>query len=112
MVQAYEGPRADVLTGARKRREKPPAIVEGVTGRAKADAAKVRPAQVRSPRGHAARSTARVRAPWLAGASQGDGPAQKHVHWVIRTPNGNGYGGGVSRQVQGRTRVGAALSSG
>ena len=32
------------------------------------------------------------------GAKQGDGPTQKHVHSVIRTPNGNDYGKELLRQ--------------
>ncbi|MFG2798455.1 DUF3500 domain-containing protein [Streptomyces pseudovenezuelae] len=121
-VQAYEGLRADVLTGAQKK--KLLAIVEAFTGRAKADAAKVRLAEVRSHladtyvtwAGGTADDSAfyvRVHSPvvWVEvdcqgpgplagayGASQGDGPTQKHVHSVIRTPNGNDYGKELIRQ--------------
>ena len=92
--------------------------------RAKADAAKVRLAEVRAHlsdtyvtwaggTGDSDAFYVRVHSPgvWVEvdcqgpgplvgayGASQGDGPAQKHVHSVIRTPNGNDYGRELIRQ--------------
>jgi hypothetical protein len=121
-VQAYEGIRGSALTGAQK--AKLLAIVEAFVGRAKADAAKVRMAEVRKHlddtfatwSGGTADDAAfyvRVHSPvvWVEvdcqapgplagayGATQGSGPTQMHVHSVIRTPNGNDYGKELLRQ--------------
>jgi hypothetical protein len=121
-VQAYEGLRADTLNAAQKK--KLLGIVEAFVGRAKADAAKVTMAEVGKHladtyvtwAGGTADDSAfyvRVHSPvvWVEvdcqgpgplagayGASQGDGPTQKHVHSVIRTPNGNDYGKELLRQ--------------
>ncbi|WP_330462167.1 DUF3500 domain-containing protein [Streptomyces sp. NBC_00775] len=99
-------------------------IVEAFVGRAKADVAKVRMAEVRKYiddtyvtwAGGIADDSAfyvRVHSPvvWVEvdcqapgppagayGASQGSGATQKHVHSVIRTPNGNDYGRELLRQ--------------
>jgi hypothetical protein len=81
------------------------------TGTAKAGTAKVRLAEVRShlsgtyvtqAGGTADDSAFYVRGEvgcqgpgplaGVYGANQGDGPTQKHVHSVIRTPNGDNYG--------------------
>ncbi|GHH26577.1 DUF3500 domain-containing protein [Streptomyces lanatus] len=121
-VQAYEGLRGDKLNAAQ--RKKLLGIVEAFVGRAKADAAKVRMAEVAEHlsdtyvtwAGGIADDSAfyvRVHSPvvWVEvdcqgpgplagayGATQGDGPTQKHVHSVIRTPNGNDYGRELLRQ--------------
>jgi hypothetical protein len=99
-------------------------IVEAFVGRAKADAAKVRMAEVRSHLGDTYVTWAggieddsafcvRVHSPvaWVGvdcqapgplagayGATQGSGAAQKHVLSNIRTPNGNDYGREFLRQ--------------
>ncbi|MFI9542670.1 DUF3500 domain-containing protein [Streptomyces sp. NPDC052016] len=99
-------------------------IVEAFVERAKADVAKVRREEVRRHlddtyvtwAGGTADDSAfyvRVHSPvvWvevdcqapgpLAGAydaTQGGAPTQKHVHSVIRTPNGNDYGKELLRQ--------------
>ncbi|MGW4026979.1 DUF3500 domain-containing protein [Streptomyces sp. NPDC005009] len=115
-VQAYEGLRCNTLDAAQ--RKKLTAVAEAFVGRAKADAAKVRLAEIRAHladtyltwAGGIADDAAfylRVHSPvvWIEvdcqgpgplagayGAAQGDGPTQKHVHSIIRTPNGNDYG--------------------
>ncbi|MGW0707573.1 DUF3500 domain-containing protein [Streptomyces sp. NPDC002643] len=121
-VQEYTGLRGNKLTGAQKK--KLLGIVEAFVGRAKADAAKVRMAEVRSHLNDTYVTWAggtgdddafyvRVHSPvvWVEvdcqgpgplagayGATQGDGPTQMHVHSVIRTPNGNDYGKELLRQ--------------
>ena len=121
-VQAYEGLRADGLNAAQKK--KLLGIVEAFVARAKADAAKVRMAEVRKHlddtyvtwaggTGDDDAFYVRVHSPvvWVEvdcqgpgplagayGATQGDGATQKHVHSVIRTPNGNDYGKELIRQ--------------
>ncbi|WP_406472468.1 DUF3500 domain-containing protein [Streptomyces sp. NBC_01615] len=121
-VQEYTGLRARVLNAAQKK--KLLGIVEAFVGRAKADVAKVRMAEVRKHiddtyvtwAGGIADDSAfyvRVHSPvvWVEvdcqapgplagayGASQGSGATQKHVHSVIRTPNGNDYGRELLRQ--------------
>ncbi|WAP54891.1 DUF3500 domain-containing protein [Streptomyces sp. S465] len=121
-VQEYTGLRGNGLTGAQ--RKKLLGIVEAFVGRAKADAAKVRMAEVRGHlddtyvtwaggTGDADAFYVRVHSPvvWVEvdcqspgplagayGASQGGAPTQKHVHSVIRTPNGNDYGKELIRQ--------------
>ncbi|WP_460068002.1 DUF3500 domain-containing protein [Streptomyces sp. YKOK-I1] len=121
-VQAYTGIRGNALTAAQKK--KLLGIAEAFVGRAKADAAKVRMAEIR---GHLddtyvtwAGGTGdddafyvRVHSPvvWIEvdcqapgplagayGATQGSGATQKHVHSIIRTPNGNDYGRELLRQ--------------
>ncbi|MFF4394035.1 DUF3500 domain-containing protein [Streptomyces sp. NPDC001480] len=95
-----------------------------MTGRAKADAARVRMAEVRAHlddtyvtwaggTGDTDAFYVRVHSPvvWVEvdcqapgplagayGASQGGTPTQKHVHSIIRTPNGNDYGRELLRQ--------------
>ncbi|WP_369263100.1 DUF3500 domain-containing protein [Streptomyces sp. R35] len=121
-VQEYTGLRARVLNAAQKK--KLLGIVEAFVGRAKADVARVRMAEVRKHiddtyvtwAGGFADDSAfyvRVHSPvvWVEvdcqapgplagayGASQGSGATQKHVHSVIRTPNGNDYGRELLRQ--------------
>ncbi|MFF1746401.1 DUF3500 domain-containing protein [Streptomyces mirabilis] len=121
-VQTYTGLRADVLNGAQKK--KLLGIVEAFVGRGKADAARVRMAEVRKHldntyvtwAGGTADDSAfyvRVHSPvvWVEvdcqapgplagayGATQGSGATQKHVHSIIRTPNGNDYGKELLRQ--------------
>ncbi|MFE2485285.1 DUF3500 domain-containing protein [Streptomyces mirabilis] len=121
-VQTYTGLRADVLNGAQ--RKKLLGIVEAFVGRGKADVAKVRMAEVRKYldrtyvtwAGGTADDSAfyvRVHSPvvWVEvdcqapgplagayGATQGSGATQKHVHSIIRTPNGNDYGRELLRQ--------------
>jgi hypothetical protein len=121
-VQAYEGLRGNTLNAAQ--RKKLMAVAEAFVGRAKADAARVRLAEIQahladtyvSWAGGTAADAAfhlRVHSPvvWIEvdcqgpgplagayGAGQGDGPTQKHVHAVIRTPNGNDYGKELLRQ--------------
>ncbi|WP_328937374.1 DUF3500 domain-containing protein [Streptomyces tauricus] len=121
-VQEYTGLRGNALTGAQKL--KLLGIVEAFTGRAKADVAKARLAEVRAHlddtyvtwTGGIADDSAfyvRVHSPvvWVEvdcqapgplagayGASQGSGATQMHVHSVIRTPNGNDYGKELLRQ--------------
>ncbi|MGP2435933.1 DUF3500 domain-containing protein [Streptomyces sp. JW3] len=120
-VQAYEGLRADTLNGAQ--RKKLLGIAEAFVNRAKADAAKVRMAEISDHladtyvtwAGGIADDSAfyvRVQSPvvWievdcqapgpLAGAydSTAGTPTQKHVHSIIRTPNGNDYGRELLRQ--------------
>ncbi|MFJ3664918.1 DUF3500 domain-containing protein [Streptomyces sp. NPDC090106] len=121
-VQEYTGLRGNKLTGAQKK--KLLGIVEAFVGRAKADAAKVRMAEVArhlsdtyvtwsGGTGDDDAFYVRVHSPvvWVEvdcqapgplagayGATQGDGATQKHVHSVIRTPNGNDYGRELLRQ--------------
>ncbi|MER5756045.1 DUF3500 domain-containing protein [Streptomyces sp. NPDC002088] len=121
-VQAYEGIRGNALTGAQKK--KLLGIVEAFVGRAKADAAKVKLAEVRAHlddtyvtwaggTGDDDAFYVRVHSPvvWVEvdcqapgplagayGATQGSGATQKHVHSIIRTPNGNDYGKELLRQ--------------
>ncbi|BBC31936.1 Tat pathway signal protein [Streptomyces graminofaciens] len=121
-VQAYEGLRGNALTAAQKK--KLLGIVQAFVGRAKADAAEVRMAEVRKHiadtyvtwaggTGDEDAFYVRVHSPvvWVEvdcpspgplagayGASQGGSPTQKHVHSVIRTPNGNDYGKELIRQ--------------
>ncbi|MFD4599592.1 DUF3500 domain-containing protein [Streptomyces sp. NPDC058464] len=120
-VQAYEGLRGNALDPAQKK--KLLGIVEAFVGRAKADAAKVRMAEVRKylddtyvtwagGTGEDDAFYVRVHSPvvWvevdcqapgpLRGAYGGtDGvPTQMHVHSIIRTPNGNDYGRELLRQ--------------
>ncbi|GAA4628006.1 DUF3500 domain-containing protein [Actinoallomurus vinaceus] len=121
-VQQYAGIRATALTAAQK--GKLLAIVEAFVGRAKADVAKVRMAEIRS---HLNDTYAawiggtgdddpfymRVHSPvvWIEvdcqaagplgdayGKTRADGPTQMHIHSVIRTPNGNDYGRELLRQ--------------
>ncbi|GHE92879.1 hypothetical protein GCM10018772_15750 [Streptomyces fumanus] len=120
-VQAYEGLRGNTLSTAQ--RKKLLGIAEAFVGRARADAAKVRMAEIARHlddtyvtwAGGIADDSAfyvRVHSPvvWievdcqapgpLAGAydsTQGT-PTQKHVHAIIRTPNGNDYGRELLRQ--------------
>jgi hypothetical protein len=121
-VQEYTGLRGNKLTALQKK--KLLGIVEAFVGRAKADVAKVRMAEVRKHlddtyvtwAGGTADDSAfyvRVHSPvvWVEvdcqapgplagayGATQGSGATQKHVHSIIRTPNGNDYGKGLLRQ--------------
>ncbi|MFD6292911.1 DUF3500 domain-containing protein [Streptomyces sp. NPDC060205] len=121
-VQEYTGIRGSALTAAQKR--KLLGIVEAFTGRAKADVAKARLAEVRAHLNDTHVTWAggieddsafyvRVHSPvvWVEvdcqapgplagayGASQGSGATQMHVHSVIRTPNGNDYGKELLRQ--------------
>ncbi|CAL9510062.1 hypothetical protein SUDANB145_03598 [Streptomyces sp. enrichment culture] len=120
-VQAYEGLRCDTLNAAQ--RTKLLAIAGAFVDRAKADAAKVRMAEISRHlddtyvtwAGGIADDSAfyvRVQSPvvWievdcqapgpLAGAydSTAGTPTQKHVHSIIRTPNGNDYGRELLRQ--------------
>ncbi|MFD7476729.1 DUF3500 domain-containing protein [Streptomyces sp. NPDC059837] len=121
-VQTYTGLRADVLNGAQKK--KLLGIVEAFVGRGKGDVAKVRMAEIRRHlddtyvtwAGGTADDSAfyvRVHSPvvWVEvdcqapgplagayGATQGSGATQKHVHSIIRTPNGNDYGRELLRQ--------------
>jgi hypothetical protein len=121
-VEAYAGIRAAALTAAQKR--KLLAVAEAFVDRAKADVAKVRMAEIRA---HLDDTYAawiggtgdddpfylRVHSPvvWIEvdcqaagplggayGKTRADGPTQKHVHSVIRTPNGNDYGRELLRQ--------------
>jgi hypothetical protein len=123
IVQEYVGIRGNALNAAQK--EKLLGIVEVFVARAKADVSKVRMAEVRKYLGDTYVTWAggieddsgfyvRVQSPvvWvevdcqapgvLAGA-YGEtpgvgGPTQKHVHSIIRTPNGNDYGKELLRQ--------------
>ncbi|MFE0723369.1 MULTISPECIES: DUF3500 domain-containing protein [Streptomyces] len=121
-VQAYEGLRGDKLTAAQKK--KLLAIVEVFVGRAKADVARARMAEISRHladtyvtwAGGIADDSAfyvRVHSPvvWVEvdcqgpgplagayGATQGGDPTQLHVHSIIRTPNGNDYGKELLRQ--------------
>ncbi|MER5182762.1 DUF3500 domain-containing protein [Streptomyces sp. NPDC002896] len=121
-VQEYGGIRGNALTGAQ--RLKLLAVAEAFVGRAKADAAKVRMAEIRKHLGDTYVTWAggieddsafyiRVHSPvvWIEvdcqgpgplagayGATQGSGATQKHVHSIIRTPNGNDYGKELLRQ--------------
>ncbi|MGW7260847.1 DUF3500 domain-containing protein [Streptomyces sp. NPDC054834] len=121
-VEAYAGIRATALTAAQKR--KLLAVAEAFVNRAKADAAKVRMSEIRA---HLDDTYAawiggtgdddpfymRVHSPvvWIEvdcqaagplggayGRTRADGPSQKHIHSVIRTPNGNDYGRELLRQ--------------
>ncbi|MFJ4833523.1 DUF3500 domain-containing protein [Streptomyces sp. NPDC088747] len=121
-VQAYTGLRGNRLTALQKK--KLLGIVEAFVSRAKADVAQVRMAEVRKHlddtyvtwAGGIADDSAfyvRVHSPvvWVEvdcqapgplagayGATQGSGATQKHVHSIIRTPNGNDYGRELLRQ--------------
>ncbi|MER5427606.1 DUF3500 domain-containing protein [Streptomyces sp. NPDC002588] len=121
-VQEYTGLCGNALTGAQK--TKLLGIVQAFTGRAKADVAKVRLAEVRKHLADTYVTWAggtgdddafyvRVHSPvvWIEvdcqapgplagayGATQGSGATQKHVHSIIRTPNGNDYGKELLRQ--------------
>lgn len=121
-VQEYTGIRGDALTAAQK--TKLLDIVQAFVGRAKADVAKVKLAEVRKHLADTYVTWAggtgdddafyvRVHSPvvWIEvdcqapgplagayGATQGSGPTQKHVHSIIRTPNGNDYGKELLRQ--------------
>ncbi|MGN9758152.1 DUF3500 domain-containing protein [Streptomyces sp. SD31] len=121
-VQAYTGLRCNKLTTAQKK--KLLGIVEAFAGRAKADAAKARMAEVRKHLNDTYVTWAggieddsafyvRVHSPvvWVEvdcqapgplagayGATQGSGATQMHVHSIIRTPNGNDYGKELLRQ--------------
>ncbi|MET9088394.1 DUF3500 domain-containing protein [Streptomyces sp. NPDC004237] len=120
-VQAYEGLRGNALT--RAQRQKLLGIVEAFVDRAKADAAKVRMAEVRAHlddtyvtwAGGTGADDAfyvRVHSPvvWVEVDCQAPGPlrgayggtegvpTQMHVHSIIRTPNGNDYGKELLRQ--------------
>ncbi|MGW2886810.1 DUF3500 domain-containing protein [Streptomyces griseoruber] len=121
-VQAYTGIRGNALTAAQKK--KLLGIAEAFVGRAKADAAKVRMAEIRKHLDDTYVTWAggtggddafyvRVHSPvvWIEvdcqapgplagayGATQGSGATQKHVHSIIRTPNGNDYGRELLRQ--------------
>ncbi|MFJ4841646.1 DUF3500 domain-containing protein [Streptomyces sp. NPDC088746] len=121
-VQAYTGLRCNTLTGTQK--TKLLAVVEAFEGRARSDAARVRMSEVRKHlndtyvtwAGGTADDSAfylRVHSPvvWAEvdcqgpgplagayGAKQGDGATQKHVHSILRTPNGNDYGKELLRQ--------------
>ncbi|MES5820537.1 DUF3500 domain-containing protein [Streptomyces sp. RG80] len=121
-VQAYTGLRGNALTGRQK--TKLLGIAESFVGRAKADVAKVKLAEVRKHlddtyvtwaggTGDDDAFYVRVHSPvvWIEvdcqapgplagayGATQGSGATQKHVHPIIRTPNGNDYGRELLRQ--------------
>ncbi|MCG7208383.1 DUF3500 domain-containing protein [Streptomyces arenae] len=120
-VQAYEGLRGDALT--RVQRQKLLGIVEAFVDRARADAARVRMAEVRAHlddtyvtwAGGTGADDAfyvRVHSPvvWVEVDCQAPGPlrgayggaegvpTQMHVHSIIRTPNGNDYGKELLRQ--------------
>ncbi|MEU6192148.1 DUF3500 domain-containing protein [Streptomyces sp. NPDC047061] len=121
-VQEYTGLKGSKLTAAQ--RKKLLGIVEAFVGRAKADAAKVRMSEVAKHisdtyvtwAGGIADDSAfyvRVHSPvvWVEvdcqapgplagayGATPGSGATQKHVHSIIRTPNGNDYGKELLRQ--------------
>ncbi|MEU6372008.1 DUF3500 domain-containing protein [Streptomyces sp. NPDC046909] len=115
-VEAYAGIRAGALTPAQQR--KLLAVAEAFVNRAKADAAKVRMAEIRAHLDdtHAAWIGGtgdddpfylRLHSPviWIEvdcqaagplgpayGKTRADGPSQRHIHSVVRTPNGNDYG--------------------
>ncbi|MFG2965714.1 DUF3500 domain-containing protein [Streptomyces sp. NPDC048288] len=120
-VQAYEGLRGNALTRVQK--QKLLGIVEAFVDRARADAAKVRMAEVRAHlddtyvtwAGGTGADDAfyvRVHSPvvWVEVDCQAPGPlrgayggtegvpTQMHVHSIIRTPNGNDYGKELLRQ--------------
>ncbi|MEV5842566.1 DUF3500 domain-containing protein [Streptomyces sp. NPDC051985] len=120
-VQAYEGLRGNALTRVQK--QKLLGIVEAFVDRAKADAAKVRTAEVRAHLDNTYVTWAggtgaddafyvRVHSPvvWVEVDCQAPGPlrgayggtegvpTQMHVHSIIRTPNGNDYGKELLRQ--------------
>ncbi|WP_046728893.1 DUF3500 domain-containing protein [Streptomyces humi] len=120
-VQAYEGLRGDALT--RVQRQQLLGIVEAFVDRARADAARVRMAEVRAHlddtyvtwAGGTGADDAfyvRVHSPvvWVEVDCQAPGPlrgayggaegvpTQMHVHSIIRTPNGNDYGKELLRQ--------------
>ncbi|MEU9307345.1 DUF3500 domain-containing protein [Streptomyces sp. NPDC048256] len=121
-VQEYTGIRGNALTAAQK--TKLLGIVQAFTGRAKADVAKVTLAEVRKHvddtyvtwaggTGDDDAFYVRVHSPvvWIEvdcqapgplagayGATQGSGATQKHVHSIVRTPNGNDYGKELLRQ--------------
>jgi hypothetical protein len=121
-VEAYAGIRATALTSAQKK--KLLAVAEAFVNRAKADVTKARMAEIRS---HLDDTYAawiggtgdddpfylRVHSPvvWIEvdcqaagplggayGRTRADGPSQKHIHSVVRTPNGNDYGRELLRQ--------------
>ncbi|MFF7984391.1 DUF3500 domain-containing protein [Streptomyces sp. NPDC007901] len=120
-VQAYEGLRGNALTRVQKQQLL--GIVEAFVDRARADAAKVRMAEVRAHlddtyvtwAGGTGADDAfyvRVHSPvvWVEVDCQAPGPlrgayggtegvpTQMHVHSIIRTPNGNDYGKELLRQ--------------
>ncbi|GAB3970042.1 hypothetical protein GCM10029978_042600 [Actinoallomurus acanthiterrae] len=121
-VQQYAGIRATALTAAQK--GKLLAVVEAFVGRAKADVAKVRMAEIRSHlndtyaawiggTGNDDAFYMRMHSPvvWVEvdcqaagplggayGKTRADGPTRMHIHSVIRTPNGNDYGRELLRQ--------------
>lgn len=121
-VEQYAGVRATALTAAQK--AKLLAIVEAFVARGKSDVAKVRMAEVRrhlddtyaawiGGTGDDDPFYMRVHSPvvWVEvdcqaagplggayGKTRADGPTQKHIHSVIRTPNGNDYGRELLRQ--------------
>ncbi|MFF5144901.1 DUF3500 domain-containing protein [Streptomyces sp. NPDC013157] len=120
-VQAYEGLRGNALGRAQK--QKLLGIVEAFVDRSRADAAKVRMAEVRAHlddtyvtwAGGTGADDAfyvRVHSPvvWVEVDCQAPGPlrgayggtegvpTQMHVHSIIRTPNGNDYGKELLRQ--------------
>ncbi|WUW92829.1 DUF3500 domain-containing protein [Streptomyces sp. NBC_01451] len=121
-VQAYTGLRGNALDAAQKK--KLLGIVQAFVGRAKADTAKVTLSEVSRHlsdtyvtwAGGTADDAAfyvRVHSPviWIEvdcqapgplagayGATQGSGATQKHVHSILRTPNGNDYGRELLRQ--------------
>ncbi|MFG2373163.1 DUF3500 domain-containing protein [Streptomyces sp. NPDC048504] len=121
-VQAYAGIRATALTTSQKR--KLLAVAEAFVNRGKADVAKARMAEIRA---HLDDTYAawiggtgdddpfylRLHSPvvWIEvdcqaagplggayGKTRADGPSQKHIHSVVRTPNGNDYGRELLRQ--------------
>ncbi|MFJ8804409.1 DUF3500 domain-containing protein [Streptomyces sp. NPDC102487] len=119
---AYAGIRATALSGSQK--QKLLAVAEAFVGRAKADAAQVRMSEIRSHLDDTyaawigatdddAAFYLRIHSPviWIEvdcqaagplggayGKTRADGPTQKHVHSVVRTPNGNDYGRELLRQ--------------
>lgn len=121
-VQEYTGIRGTALTGTQK--TKLLGTVEAFVSRAEADAAEVRLSEVRKHLNDTYVTWAggtgdddalyvRVHSPvvWVEvdcqspgplagayGATRDDGPTQKHVHSIIRTPNGNDYGKELLRQ--------------
>ncbi|MEU6251335.1 DUF3500 domain-containing protein [Streptomyces sp. NPDC047043] len=120
-VQEYTGLRGNKLTAVQKK--KLLGIVEAFEGRAKADAARVRMAEVRNHlddtyvtwaggTGDDDAFYVRVHSPvvWVEVDCQAPGPlrgayggtegvpTQMHVHSIIRTPNGNDYGKELLRQ--------------
>lgn len=121
-VEAYAGIRATALTPAQ--RHKLLAVAQIFAARAKTDVAQARMAEIRAhlTDTHAAWIGGtgdtdpfylRIHSPviWLEvdcqaagplggayGKTRADGPTQKHIHSVFRTPNGNDYGKELLRQ--------------